>query len=157
MSPVVYSETLFLGVLSREEAMTQRCDHSFTLLTFDLRQGPVGARAAKALERAASGAIRESDIAGWLGKNCLGIILPAASALDAEKLRQRIVRLLPSYAAHLRCSTQEYKPGASTEGLPQATWSNMLPTAEDALAGWLQRGWVSPWDRLNAFVLRLLL
>ena len=153
----ICSQELFFKVLSREQAMTNRCGHSFSLLAFDMQNRSPGAREARTLERIAFEAIRETDIAGWLRKNCLGIILPTASAADADKLGQRIVRRLPRYVDHLRYSALECKPGSAPDGLHDLTGITLPPTAERECKALLPGRWaVSPLDRLHVFLLRLL-
>ena len=157
MSLPVCSQELFVRVLSREQAMTNRCGHSFSLLALDMQNRQGGAKEARALERVAFDAMRETDIAGWLHRNCLGIILPTASAADAAKLGQRIVGLLPRYAEHLRYSAFECKPGSAPAGLHGMAGITTPPTSEHECKALLSGRWgLSPIERLHVFLLRLL-
>ena len=157
MSLPICSQELFFRVLAREQAMTSRCGHSFSLLTLDLQKGSSGAKGARVLELVAFDAMRETDIAGWLRRSCLGVILPAASAADADSLGQRIVQRLPCYVAPLHCRTIECRPGSSPDWLHSQVGITPRPTSERESRALLSgRRGVSPLDRLQVFLLRLL-
>lgn len=98
--------------------MTWRCGHAFSLLELDLQTGSTSGKAPRALADVAADAIRETDVAGWLREDCLGVILPATTAAGAERLGRRMVRLLKTCpeAAKLRFSAREYPAGSPVNG-----------------------------------------
>jgi lipopolysaccharide/colanic/teichoic acid biosynthesis glycosyltransferase len=120
---------LFARFLSREHALTQRGNYSFSVLEFELQRDAAHSGLATTLEHVVTSHIRETDIAGWLRRSCLGVILPATSAPDAERLVERIAQALPPHVTPLRHSAYEYGPASFADGGPRNTPGTPPPPA----------------------------
>lgn len=99
----VLNHATFFRELDRELALAKRYGRSGAVIVIDVDRfkqindthgHAVGDRVLKAVAEALSGAVRDTDTVGRIGGDEFALLLPEATAAQAEEARQKIVRLL---------------------------------------------------------------
>lgn len=115
---ILYSAALFYSILLRERAMTLRCGHYFSLIEITLPEPIPRTASASRISNLLSQRLRETDIAGWINRTALGIILPATRPEDAETIANQLAPAFASLGANIRYSVHVCPPRPADDTHP---------------------------------------
>jgi len=111
----VYSLDDFHDILKQERLRSDRNNHKFSLITFDVGSYKSDIYSVGPLAKCITSRMRFSDRIGWYDKRRLAVFLPDTSSYGARKLAQTICRNIASIVPVPTCSVLMY---------PSFAWHN---------------------------------
>jgi len=87
-SDAIYSAKEFQAVIQRECFRSNRTGNTFSLMVFILRDRKSAKRDCLKIARIFNERVRFTDELGWIGNNCLGVVLPDTPSDRARSLAQ---------------------------------------------------------------------
>ncbi len=103
----IHSAERFQTILERERARSDRNQHQFSLVDFEVGDSETDSNQVRNLAHVLTNRIRSVDEAGWLGKQHIGVLLPYTSVTGAQKLAEDVCQkisirsLPPKYNIHI--------------------------------------------------------
>jgi hypothetical protein len=84
----IYSAGEFQAVIQRERFRSDRSGSAFSLMVFTLRDSRSNKRDSLKIANVLTERVRSTDEVGWIGKKCLGVVLPDTPSEQARILAQ---------------------------------------------------------------------
>jgi hypothetical protein len=120
----IHSVKQMTEILARERARSDRNNHRFALILFEIDMTDHHENA-RNLIRIITGRVRDTDEVGWIAHNLIGIILPETSTKGALKVAESIQSFLDNKDNIFKITVLTY---------PSSKWKEFAPLQESKQA-----------------------